>query len=430
MQALKINLAIIFGTLLEWYDFTLFAYLAPLLAILYFPREDTVAGILAVFAIYSVGNVARAFSAILFGHLGDTKGRQVTLIYSITLMVVPTLLIAITPSYSTIGITSSVLLCIYRFMQGIAIGSEYQGNAIFLIENTQKSQGLAGSWIVTMVGLGILLASVVTTFVTMPGAPDYAWRLAFLFGGLLGLIALYIRNNAKETITFSALKTANKLVKVPVKLLITKYKKHFLLAIITSLGAAGYTYSLIFLPTYFTFTHTLSLHEATRAITISLVLGQFLSPLLGWLSDKQWLNIFRQPTNFLSNKFALMLIGSIGTLVLAYPCYRVYQHGSLLGIIIANLIIGILGCFYLAPKNAVLANLFPANIRYTGFGLAHNLGLAIGGFMPLILTYLITKYHLMMAPAYYLMLSGLMSTVGLLTISLCWNKSGFYEEKI
>lgn len=415
---------ILSGTLLEWYDFTLFAYLAPLFAILFFPQHNSLAALMAIFSVYTSGNIARALSAIWFGQIGDTKGRQHALIYSILFMALPTLLIALMPTYARIGITASVLLALCRIMQGIAMGGEYQGNAIFLIEHSKQREGWVGSLIVTMIGLGMLMASGIVSVVTLPSMPEYAWRFAFLFGGTVALVALYVRTRLVDSHSFLLAKSHGEIVKIPLKTLIKQKPKNLLVAILISLGAASFNYSAIFLPTYFTLIHIFNLHDATHLLAISLLVGQFLTPLAGWFSDKKWLTTLKfflpnpkRCENSLDNKLAMMLAGALLTLVLAYPCYWVYNQGNSISIICANLIIGTLSCLYLAPKNAVLTHLFPINIRYTGFGLGHNIGLALGSTTPVILIYAITKHHMIMAPAYYLMLS---SAVSLLCLLIVW----------
>lgn len=407
------TIAIASGTLLEWYDFTLFAYLATLLANLFFPHTDPIAALLAAFSVYAAGNAVRVIGSLWFGQIGDTRGRQRALIYSITLMAIPTVLISITPSYAVIGVVASVLLVMYRLVQGFALGGEYQGNAIYLVEQSEKHKGLAGSWIVTMVGLGMLLASGVTTLVTAPNMPNYSWRIAFLLGGFVGFIALYVRYRLKETPRFQQALQQKQIEKIPLKIIFKKYPGRFVLAILIAVGAASYNYSLIFLPTYFTFVHHSSLHEATKILTISLLMGQFLTPLMGWLSDK-------------INKLTMMITGALGTLIFAYPIYQIYIHGNLIAIVLANLLIGALCCLYLAPKNAVLTQLFPAEVCYTGFGLAHNIGLAIAGIAPLMLTKLVAQQHILMAPAYYFMLSSFVSLCCLLVL---WRARIFQNQR-
>jgi len=412
---------ILCGTLLEWYDFTIFAYLAWVFANLFFPQHDPVAGLLAIFAIYASGNIARALSAIWFGQMGDTQGRKHALVYSIALMGIPSILIAITPTYAVIGIAASVLLVFYRLMQGLAMGGEYQGNAIFLLEGTSQRQGLLGSAIVTMIGLGMLLASLVVTVVTAPSMPTYAWRFAFLGGGLVALLALYVRYQSTETAAFKLVKQQQQILTIPLLTLIKQKPKNLIIAIIISLGAAGFNYSMIFLPSYFMLIHVFSLHDATKLLTISLLIGQLLTPLAGWISDQRWLIIWR---NFLpqrwqdsvDNKLALMLLGTVCTLLLAYPCYWIYNHGNKVAIIIANLVIGALSCLYLAPKNVLLTQLFPVNMRYTGFGLGHNIGLALGSIAPILIIYAIIQQHIIMAPAYYLIFSSVMAMSCLLIL--------------
>src|SRR5262249_48052379 len=199
------------GNILEWYDFGLFTIFSSLFSRLFFPNDDPKTALIATVGIFSVGFICRPIGALIFGYLGDKKGRAKTLRLSILMIMLPTLLIGIIPTYEQIGIFAPIGLMLIRIWQGISIGGEYSGNIIFLAETSpNRHRGIFTSLASTGSNIGILLASLVgiltTSFFSKEFLYSYGWRLPYLCSGCLCLIIFFFRLRIHESAVFEYLK--------------------------------------------------------------------------------------------------------------------------------------------------------------------------------------------------------------------------------
>src|SRR5689334_14524277 len=188
------------GSILEMYDFSLYAFFAPLLGELFFPSEKKITSLLATFSVFALGYLMRPFGGAIFGNLGDKYGRKRILILAVILMGVPTFLIGCLPTVQQVGPFAGLLLILVRLIQGFAVGSEFAGATIFMAEHAEiKNRGFMCSWIIFSIQLGLLVGSAVGTLVTASFSSDFlrawGWRLPFWAGILIIPIALYIRRN-------------------------------------------------------------------------------------------------------------------------------------------------------------------------------------------------------------------------------------------
>lgn len=196
------------GTILEWYDFSLYAYLAPIISELYFPSEDPSTSIILAYSVFAIGFIVRPLGAIIFGHFGDRIGRKKILVLSMAIMASTTFLIALLPTYNQIGLIAPVCLVIIRILQGIAIGGEAIGASSLIIESSPTTKrGYFTALIWASSGIGILASSIIISAVSLIYSKSiilsWAWRVPFLIGGFTGLIAYYIRKNIPESVLFS-----------------------------------------------------------------------------------------------------------------------------------------------------------------------------------------------------------------------------------
>src|SRR6188472_3788089 len=199
------------GTVFEWYDFYLYATLAPFFARLFFPPGNDTAALLSAFATYAAGFLVRPFGAIVFGRIGDLVGRKYTFLVTIIFMGGATFLVGLLPTYQSIGWAAPILLVTLRLVQGLALGGEYGGAAIYVAEHAPDHQrGKYTSWIQTTATVGLLLALAVILFfrLTLGDAAfkEYGWRIPFILSAFLVLLALAIRLRLQETPLFSRLK--------------------------------------------------------------------------------------------------------------------------------------------------------------------------------------------------------------------------------
>jgi len=283
------------GTVFEWYDFYLYAILAPFFAALFFPPGNVTAALLGAFGAYAAGFLVRPFGALIFGRIGDLVGRKYTFLITIVVMGTATVLVGFLPTYSTIGFAAPFILVALRLAQGLALGGEYGGAATYVAEHApDHKRGYATSWIQTTATVGMLMALVIIllTRLSMQAATfsSWGWRIAFWFSIPLLAISIYIRLKLQESPIFQRMKTAGKRSKSPLKDSFLKYpnNKYVLLALIGATAGQGvvwYTgqfyalfFNLIYLKLDFQYTYML--------VGLSLVLGTPFFLVFGKLSDR------------------------------------------------------------------------------------------------------------------------------------------------
>ncbi|MBI3524297.1 MAG: MHS family MFS transporter [Betaproteobacteria bacterium] len=291
----KVIFASSLGTVFEWYDFYLYATLAPFFAALFFPPGNDTAALLSAFATYAAGFLVRPFGALLFGRIGDLVGRKYTFLVTIVVMGGATFGVGLLPTFQSIGWLAPVLLVSLRLLQGLALGGEYGGAATYVAEHAPNHRrGYDTSWIQTTATLGFFLALAVIggCRVWMHAAvfADWGWRIPFLVSAILLVFSVYIRLKLQESPVFQKMKAEGKGSKAPLTDSFLKYpnNKFVLLALLGATAGQGvvwYTgqfYALFFL----TITLKLDYLTAYMLIGASLLLGTPFFIVFGWLSDK------------------------------------------------------------------------------------------------------------------------------------------------
>jgi MFS family permease len=283
------------GTTFEWYDFYLYAVLAPFFASLFFPPGNDTAALLSAFATYAAGFLVRPFGSLFFGRIGDLAGRKYTFLLTIMVMGASTFLVGLLPTYANVGWLAPVLLVSLRLLQGLAVGGEYGGAATYVAEHARPSErGYATSWIQTTATLGLALALVIIAFCREFMDPkafsEWGWRVPFLVSAILLAFSVYIRLRLNESPIFQKMKEEGKASKAPLTESFLRYpnNKYVLLALLgatAGMGAVWYTgqfYALFFL----TITLKVAYLPAYMLILTSLVIGTPLYIAFGWLSDR------------------------------------------------------------------------------------------------------------------------------------------------
>jgi MFS family permease len=283
------------GTVFEWYDFYLYAVLAPFFAKLFFPSGNETAALLAAFATYAAGFVVRPFGAVFFGRLGDLVGRKYTFLITIVFMGFATFTVGLLPTFEHIGWIAPVLLVALRLLQGLALGGEYGGAATYVGEYaTPGKRGLATSWIQTTATLGLLMSlAVIGLCRSQMTADDFAawgWRIPFILSIILLIFSVYIRLTLRETPVFLRMKAEGRGSRIPVWESFFRYpnNRYILLALLGATAGQGvvwYTgqfYALFFL----TITLQLDYMMAYFLVGSALLLGTPFFIFFGWLSDK------------------------------------------------------------------------------------------------------------------------------------------------
>jgi len=310
------------GTVFEWYDFYLYAILAPFFAGLFFPPGNQTAALLGAFGAYAAGFLVRPFGALIFGRIGDLVGRKYTFLITIVVMGVSTVLVGFLPTYATIGFTAPLILVALRLAQGLALGGEYGGAATYVAEHApDPRRGYATSWIQTTATVGMLLALIIiaVTRVSMPAATfsTWGWRIAFWFSIPLLLISIYIRLKLQESPIFQRMKALGKRSKQPLTDSFLRYpnNKYVGLALFGATAGQGvvwYTgqfYALFFILIYL----KLDFLPTYGLIGLSLVIGTPFFLLFGWLSDR-------------IGRKKIILAGCIIAAVTYFPLFRGLTH--------------------------------------------------------------------------------------------------------
>jgi len=405
----KVAIAACFGTFLEWYDFLTFATLAVVFAPLFFPSADPNTALLASLATFGVGMVVRPIGAALFGSMGDRIGRKPVFMITIALMGMATVSVGFLPTYAQVGIWAPILLVGLRLLQGLSVGGEIGGSAIYLTEHAgNESRGFKTSFLQLMGPLGILFSTLQIALLRSYLSPEefqsWGWRVPFWISVLLLLIAFKARMALEETPVFLALFKNSHKIENP---LISNFrdpqtrKKMFLLFFCISSGGAVLffcvqVYTAIFLKT----TVALAPEVVDQLSLYSTICLLPLTVLAGWLSDKV-------------GRKAIVVSGLIFGAAITIPAFNALQYlGKLYkqtgGYEILLLISGILVCLSLAlalvvgPQTALLAELFPAKSRNSAATLPHNLAAGwIGGLLPLIVTWLNQQWGTATAGLWY-----------------------------
>lgn len=251
----KAVIAAVIGNFVEWYDFTIYGYLAVVIAPLFFPAEDRLVSLMAAFAVFGVAFVMRPVGALFFGNIGDKIGRRNTLSAVILIASGATFLIGLVPSYETIGIVAPLLLVLARIVQGFAVGGEFGGATAFMVEYApDNKRGLYGSWQFITQGasliVGLLIVIGLTALVSEEALFSWAWRVPFLIALPMGLIGLYLRLRLEDTPAFQAVKEHHEVVRTPLMESLRAHGRDLLRIVGLTWVLTGFFYLLIFMPTF------------------------------------------------------------------------------------------------------------------------------------------------------------------------------------
>lgn len=405
------------GTVLEWYDFSIFMFFIPIFSELFFPNTNKIASYLSMYAVFAISFFVRPLGAAIFGYFGDHYGRKKALISSMMLISLATLMMGLLPTYQSIGVFAPILLIILRMIQGFCVGGETTGASSFIIESFPKQQrGILGSFMWSAVGVGMLLGSLVTTMTIkfMPHDLLYTigWRLPFIFGLITGAVGYYFRKKIPEAALFSEIQKNGQITTLSTIQVIKTNKKS--VSIIMGLYALSsvITYIVfVFMPVYASSVLNISLETASVITTIALACSTVGVPFVGYLSDK----IGRKPCLYL---------GSISFLILSYPLYSfMLINKSLFSFVCAEIIFVLIAIIYQGSLTSAAQELPHTAVRYTITALGYNLSYALfGGTAPFVITYLSNVFSSQVMPGIYLSTMGVVAMIAIFNMKETYRK--------
>jgi len=436
------------GTMIEWYDFYIFGTLATVISPLFYPKGNDTFAIIAYLSTFAVGFVVRPFGALFFGRIGDLVGRKYAFLITLLIMGGATAIIGMLPVYETIGVAAPILLLFIRILQGLALGGEYGGAAVYVAEHVpDESRGFYTSFIQITATLGLFVSLVVILVVQNAMSKDdfnrWGWRIPFLVSILLVSVSLYIRLRMKESPIFRHIKTAGMTSAQPLKEAFTQWKnlKHVLISLFGATAGQGvvwYTgqfYALFYLQTIL----KVNITTAYYIIAVSLLLGMPFFVMFGALSDRigrkrimmagcllaavSYLPIYHAMQSTAGSNVVTAqsqrnpVTGAIALTPLAdvdgqrKPAKEVLPYSGLGDFFVNATVWKLIGLMFIqvlfvtmvyGPIAAYLVEAFPARIRYTALSLPYHIGNGVfGGLLPLIGLSIVAETGNIYAGLYY-----------------------------
>jgi MHS family proline/betaine transporter-like MFS transporter len=393
------------GNVLEWFDFLVYGYFAVIIAEVFFPAGDPTISLLITFGAFGLSYLARPLGAMVIGAYTDRAGRKAGLTLSIALMMIGTTMMAVTPSYATIGLAAPIVITVARLVQGFSIGGEFGSAVAFLVEHGSARKGFSASWQWASTGIVSVIVAlfgvVLTTQLTHEQIVDWGWRVPYFFGLLVGPAGLYIRSRIPETPQYLEAKSNT----APVRELLRRQPVPILLALGASVVSNSSYYLLLYIPTYGIKTLHLPASTGFIATLVGGIALAVFSPIAGHWSDK-------------TRRTRIMFITAWLMLLSAYPVfYLMVASPSLATVIFAVGFLNLVKAGYSGILPSLISEQFPVETRAVGVAFSYSISVTIfGGFAPFFATWLIAVTGDDLSPAYYLMATALLSIIALMAI--------------
>lgn len=403
------------GNTMEWYDVGVYGYLAATMGRVFLPNADPGLQLLFSLGVFASTYLARPLGGVFFGRLGDRVGRQKVLAATLILMASATCLIGLLPDYGAVGALAPVLLVVLKLVQGFSTGGEYAGATTFVSEYAPDARrGFFGSLLDFGSYLGFALGAAVVTLVQFLADAqqvlDWAWRIPFLFGGVIGSVAIYFRLRIEESPAFQATQDAHEessaaqaTAEGPPKNSVELVRRHWrpmviAVALVAAANSVGYALTS-YMPTYLTQSLGYDeLHGTFLTIPVLVVLAFFL-PVAGRISDR----VGRRP---------VMWFGGGWMVVLGLPIFWLIGRGNVVTTFLGLVMLAVPVACWIACQASALPALFPTSSRYGGMGISFNVAVAVfGGTTPLIVEALVQATGNDLIPAAYLMATSLVGAV-------------------
>lgn len=411
----KAVVGVTLGNMVEWFDFALYSSMAGIIGRTFFHDDDPTAQLMAIYATFAAGFLIRPLGSLVFGPIGDKYGRRTALSLSITLMAVATFAIALIPSYASIGVFAPLLLVLMRLLQGLSTGGEYGGSCTFIAEHSpDKRRSFFTSWLEFGNISGFLLGGAVVSLFTLglgqQAMQEWGWRVPFAIGGLLGLIALYLRLGLEETPVFKEIQEQEKQQKTTApkqglfKMLVSEWPQVLQCMGLVTVFNVTYYIILGYIPGYLEnvlgYSNAFAMGLGMTATLFMLVL----IPVSGLLADRLGRN-------------RMIISGCLLLIVMAFPCFMLLRTGNVAFLLAALLILTLAQLFFEGAMPATMTSLFRARVRYSALALSYNVAVSLfGGTAPLINTWLISATGNPMIPAWYLIAGAVVGLISILFV--------------
>ena len=411
----KVVVAAMAGTVVEWYEFFLYATAATLVfnKIMFPPSDDPYAGIIAAFVTYAVGFIARPLGGIVFGHFGDKYGRKKLLQFAIVLVGITTFLMGCLPTYQAVGYLAPTLLVILRFGQGFAVGGEWGGGVLLVAEHSpDKSRGFWASWPQAAVPVGNLIATIVLLVLSGTLSDEaflsWGWRIGFWLSVVIVAIGYYIRSRITDAPIFIEARERDE-KEARQRYGVLEVIKRYPRGVITAMGlrfAENIMYYLVvtFSITYLAVALKMETAEILGLVAIGHIVHMIVIPLVGGLADR----IGRKP---------VYAIGAVGAAVWGFVAFPMFNTQNPVVIILAIVLGLVIHSFMYAPQPAIMSEMFPTRMRYSGVSVGYQVtSIVAGSIAPIIATSLLSHFGSYIPIAVYLAIAAAITFIAVLSL--------------
>ncbi len=371
------------GTIIEWYDFSLYVFLAPIYARVFFPGESGLDGVIVTLAIFAIAYLARPVGAIVFGHFGDRIGRRDALLISASMMSVALLLNGLLPSEARIGLAAPIGLFVLRLAMGFAVGGEYSGILVYLLEIAKvRSRGLVVSFAPAASGIGTLIAvgstAIVSAALSQQQVDDWGWRIPVLLGAALAVTILVLRRSLAETPAFHRMRESGRMSTHPVRDAVVRARWAVFVAFgLSAVGSIAYYLGITYVPTFLESFGKASHDDALIWSTVATAIYVLLTPLAGWWADA-------------GGRRASLGVTALALIVFSVPLFALLAGSAALLQLAAAVALAAGAAAWCAIASSAIPEQFGTADRFSGLAVGYNIATAVfGGLSPLVATLLI-----------------------------------------
>jgi MFS family permease len=391
------------GGALEFFDFVIFAIFAKEIGAAFFPHNtDPMIDVIDAFAIFAIGYIFRPLGGIIFSHIGDKYGRKNSFLLTIIIMSIATLSMSLMPTYADIGIMATIVFTLLRIIQGMALGGEIPDSITFVKEHINTNPGFAIGFIFMFINFGIFLADGVHALLVATLSPadfvSYGWRIAFVVGGLVALMSYLLRTKLNETPEFERANNRDT-SKVPIKLLFTSHFSSVVNGILViSIQATIISMVYLYMTTYMQLTKLYTAADISSYTLITLAIFSVGVAIFGFISD-------------LWSRKKLFILGTVATVVSAFLAFYGLSTATLA--LPYYILLSITTAIVIGTSPAILAHLFPVEVRFSGIALSYNVSFAFfGGITPFLASYFINATGSMLVPAFIILMAAILGLIG------------------